>query len=208
MTDNIHWGVGNNSEEKAFDTTFVGKQQVELIFGEHPHSRQDNNVYARWKSGEIEGFDGHRLLHEITFRDYNYLKESELSGNEVRKGGECVIRINGHIVQTFFYRNIERALHKAAHVLDEIADHPIRLWSEQELNTLVGRKIYYRDQPAIVVEYIAEQSCVIIRSANGEPFALTAYDLECSAIGQLVERECEIKESIHSNRISWWREAG
>jgi len=42
------WGVGAKASAKAFMQTKVGKETVELIHGEHPHSRSDNNIYARW----------------------------------------------------------------------------------------------------------------------------------------------------------------
>ncbi len=55
------WGFGNAKENKAFDTVKIGEETVDLFFGEHPHSRQDNTIYARTKGGSIYEFDGHRL---------------------------------------------------------------------------------------------------------------------------------------------------
>src|SRR6266550_5734358 len=93
MTDK--WGVGNKKDEKAFAKTFVGSREVELFFGEFPHSRSDNNIYARWPDGRIDEFDGHRVLVSVELSMKNYLKESELSGDEIRKGGSCLIKFNG-----------------------------------------------------------------------------------------------------------------
>ena len=49
---NEQWGVGKEKDAKAFDTVKMGGEELELIFGEHPHSRQDNTIYARGKSGD------------------------------------------------------------------------------------------------------------------------------------------------------------
>lgn len=200
------WGVGKKTNEKAFATTYVGKEKVDLIFGEHPHSRQDDNVYARWESGRIEGFRGHSLLHEITFKDYNYLKESHYSGDQVRKGGECSIRINGTVVETFFYRDVEDALLRAIRRLSEIHEFPVRLWDEKERASLVGRKIYYRDQPAVITRFFEDQASIMIcPDPKTTPFAPAPYEIEDQKKGDTVEFESEIKDTIYSKHIWWWR---
>lgn len=201
------WGVGKDKDKKAYASTYVGKQKVDLIFGEHPHSRRDNNTYARFSDGKIEGFDGHTLLHEITFKDYNYLKESELSGDQVRKGGTCTISINGTVVETFFYREIENALHRAAHRLTEIHEFPVRLWDEKDKASLIGRKIYFRNQPAIITDYFEDQACVMIKhDPEDTPFVPAPYDLEGVKNGEQVEYFNQVKDSIYSKNIWWWRD--
>ena len=89
------WGPGDLSKAKTFGWTTIGEEKdggaLELFFGEHPHSRRDDNIYARDDHGNVYGFDGHRPLIDVTFRSYNYLKSSHLSGDEIRKGGQCVI---------------------------------------------------------------------------------------------------------------------
>lgn len=205
MTD--MWGVGNRRDEKAFDTTMVGNQKVDLIFGEHPHSRSDNNMYARWPDGTVEGFDGHRLIHEIKFRDFNYLKESWLSGNEVRKSGQCEIWINGFIVDCFSYREIEWALLEAHRKLPLIHGHPVRLWDEKERLNIIGRKVYYRNVPAIITDLFEDQGCVGMKP-DGCEFPPAPYELEDIKEGTCGDSEYKdfVKDSIHSPHIWWWRE--
>lgn len=204
------WGVGKETDAKAFDVVEVGKEQVELIFGEHPHSRRDNTVYARWENGTIEGFNGHRLIHEIKFKDHNYLKTSGLSGNEVRKGGNCEIYINNFLVETFFYRDVQWALLYAHSLIDKIHEHPIRLWDKKERDELVGRKVYWDNFPAKITSFIEDQACVILEPDNedGENlFPLSPYEKEDLKEGQLVDDESKytIKDSIYSPHIWWWR---
>lgn len=201
------WGVGKEKDSKAFDTTIVGEREVELIHGEFPHSRRDNTTYARWSDGRVEGFDGHRLLHEIRFKDYNYLKTSELSGNQVRKGGQCDILINGVVVESFFYRDVQWAMSEAQHKLRNIHDFPVRLWDKRDRENLIGRKVYYREMPAIITRCIEDQACVIIEPDGNDKFPMAPFEIEDAKEGGTIydEYETSIKESIYSPHIWWWR---
>ncbi len=49
MDNENNWGVGDCADAKAFDTAIVNGRSVDLIHGEHPHSRSDNTTYARFK---------------------------------------------------------------------------------------------------------------------------------------------------------------
>lgn len=197
------WGPGNRVNDKAFETTKVGETLVELFFGEHPHARSDNNIYARFPSGTVEGFDGHRLLHEIKFRDYNYLKESHLSGNQVRKGGTCEIIINGNVCDSFFYREIGQAMIDAGRRLDKIHDFHIRLWDNEQVKKLVGRPIYYHLTPAIIADYFADQACVMIEAIEGYSFPKRPWRDDGDDDDY---EERRVKDDIYSPHIWWWRE--
>jgi hypothetical protein len=196
------WGVGDKADAKAFDRTKVRNEEVELIFGEHPHSRQDNNIYARFPDGTIEGFNGHRLLHEIHFKDYNYLKTSGMSGNEVRRGGTCQITINGSVVAEFFYRDIDYALLEARQRLAKIVDHPMRLWDQDEREGIIGRKVYWHDQPGII-KYLTKDGGVIIAPdyPDGSGFRPIAYMIEDNEDYE----ERDIKDNLFSHSINWFR---
>src|SRR5262245_36631578 len=94
------WGFGNPEKQEAFDHSMMDDgTPFDLVFGEFPHSRSDNDVYARFADGSVEDFDGHRVLVRVSLRSMNYLKCSGLSGNEVRKGGWCMIEFNGRKVR-------------------------------------------------------------------------------------------------------------
>ncbi|NER33131.1 MAG: hypothetical protein F6J93_03495 [Oscillatoria sp. SIO1A7] len=121
MTEKL-WGVDNKSDANPVGTTVVEGEKVDLIRGEHPHTKQNNNLYARWPDGTIQAFNGHRLLHKIKFKDCNYMKSSHLSGDEVRRGGACEIYINDYMVDLFSYRDVREALIEAHHRLLKIYD--------------------------------------------------------------------------------------
>jgi hypothetical protein len=205
------FGVGNATKEKAFATATLGRGEhariVELIFGEHPHSYSENNIYARYTDGRIEEFDGHRIQVKIELETYNYLKESELSGDEIRKGGEGKIYLNGEPTDSWFFRDIEHALDGAKHRLATIMDHPLRLWDKTERAKVVGRKVYYQNTPAVVRHFFADQGCVVLAPADGYSFPVPAYAIEdARESGGTAEREEDTaKIEITSPEIWWWR---
>lgn len=198
------WGHGDLSKAKTFAWTKLGEEDhgvVELFIGEHPHSRSDNTIYGRADSGIVYGFDGHRILIDVQLRSYNYLKESELSGDEIRKGGECAILADREQVYSFFFRDVHWALRKADHLITELSEHPSSLFEKKARDALPGRKIFYRNHPAIIERLILDQGCAIIRSADGSPFPCPAYRDPNDD-----ERETSIKDEILSPHIWWWRD--
>lgn len=209
------WGAGRGSQNhqtgefefKIFEKTRVGDEEVGLFFGEHRHSDSSNNIYAQFPDGRIEGFSGHRLLHTLIFQDHNYLKSSGLSGDEVRKGGKCRIYINDMPCGQFFFRDIFYALHEARNYIEKIHDFPLQLWKLEERKEIVGRKIYYRNHPAIITRAYWEEMEIFIE-ADGEKkiFPYSSYELEdLKEYGQTDREDEIIKDSIFSSQINWFR---
>lgn len=197
------WGVGKEANSKAFNTTAVGGEQVHLIHGEHPHSRQDNNTYARFQDGSIEGFSGHWILTEVSFEDFNYLKTSSLTGNEVRKGGTCKIRLNQIPVYEFFYREISEALLKARDIVNELKEHPLILWNPESKSAAVGRKVYWDNQPAKIVRLIQNGSVILEPDyPDGSDFRPITYMIDSNE--EFEDRN--IKDSVLSSKIYWFRQ--
>ena len=197
------WGVGNRADEEAFATAIVGEHTVDLITGEHPHSRSYDSHYARWKDGEIEGFDGYRSLFDIEITSNNYLKTSGLSGNEVRKGGECKIKVNGKVVHSFFHRDPQRALRKADRMIDRIIAHPVWRGDVGPFQEMVGRKVYWREVPAVVTYWVEGEGSVLIEAEKGHKFVkppyYDEYDWE-------PDQEKVVKADLFDNHIWWWRD--
>src|ERR1051326_6599782 len=126
MTDQAseRWGVGDQADSRAFDTTTVDGRIVELIHGEHPHSRRDDNTYARDPiTGAIHEFDGHRRLIDIKIESSNYLKESDFSGDQIRKTVTGTIISDGTQVYEFSHRTVEAVLLQAHRLLQGLQEH-------------------------------------------------------------------------------------
>lgn len=192
------WGVGNRKDEKGFDTVKVNGQSYELFFGEFPHSKQDNNMYVRSDSGRIEGFSGHRIPFKIEIEEHNYMKESELSGDEVRKGGSAKLYVDGILCFDEFCRNYEMGYRF-------IQDFIIKMemnwgWFPKKPEEQVGKIIGYREQLFKIKRIIVSQAAMIIETLDELPRKRFLYEDE----EDLDEIESTLKVSIVSELITWY----
>jgi hypothetical protein len=192
------WGHGGKFEK--FDETVMDDgTRLEIGWGEHPHSRSDDRMYARLPSGEIEAFDGHRVLVQVTLRTMNYLKCSSLSGNEVRKGGWCLISFNGNPVRGFFLRDATYGLRRAADEVEKFMDHNVRWWAKDFRDDLIGRRVYWNNQPAKITQWLeATLSSDARLIIEGDPGPLTCAWHD--------EPEQTIVTDALDPHIWWWRE--
>lgn len=192
------WGAGDRAKWSDHGTVRLGPVTCPLIYGEHPHSRQDNRHYALM-NGEPMEFSGHRIQVGVVLNEHNYLKESELSGDEIRKGGSGQILADGVVVYDFFFREIGRALLRANTLIGELMDHPSGWMIKKEREALVGRKLWYRDHPAVVRSLIVDQGCLMLGTENGEIFPRPAWRDGGD------DPESEVKVEVTDPHIWWWR---
>lgn len=205
MTDEVKWGVGSAHDAKAFDQIELHGRTYDLIFGEHPHSRRDGNVYARSPSGDIEAFDGHRLCWRIEVEERNYLKESELSGDEIRKGGSFKLFVDGECIYEGFCRSVEYGMKAAGRMVEELGDVCGGDWLRAKTREkLIGRRVYYHDVPAVITSLIVDQGCVIINAAEGHKLRPPVY--EENPKDWLLDHEDGVKVEVTSPHIWWYRE--
>lgn len=195
------WGAGARENWHNHGLVQIGPSRYPLIYGEHPHSRSDNRHYVEMH-GEPVGFDGHRVLIGVQLESHNYLKESHYSGDEVRKGGSGKILADGVLVFEFFFRDIRDALLRAHHLIGELSEHSSN-WLDMDARAkLVGRKVYYRERPAVVESLITDQGCLILATEDGEPFPAPVWREDDSDD----ERESTVKVEVTDPNIWWWRE--
>jgi len=200
------FGVGNAADAKAFATVHVGSKLVELFFGEHPHSYSDNSIYARFPGGPIYDFSGHRFLTKVVIEERNYIKQSDISGDEIRKGGRVSLFINDNKVAEEFTREWEYGLDIAKDLFRKIMNHPMDLWEDPEIvrQRIEGRKVYYDNTPAVLRHWMPEQACVMVDAVPGMTFPMPAYAIEDSAEVEYEERT-SLKVEVFSERIWWHR---
>lgn len=173
MEENEKWGVGNRKDEKAFHTVTLGqmndqhKEEAELIFGEHPHSRQDNNIYVRKKDGEIEGFSGHRIPMRIEIEEYNYMKRSGVSGNEVRKGGNVKVYADGIQIFDGFCRSYDYGYRQATDFINSL--ELMWDWFPKKVENKIGTVVAYNEQLFKIESFIISQGCMILVTLDGKP---------------------------------------
>jgi len=192
------WGVGNAKEKKAFDTVKMGDETLELIFGDHPHLRQDNTVYARTEEGGIYGFDGHRLPIKIEIEEENYLKSSGLSGDQVRK--KCSIKVfcDGIQILDETHRSYEHGYRIAHQFIIDMEMH--WSWFPKKVDEEIGKIVGYREQLCKIKRVIIEQACLILETLDGKPFKKFLWEDE----DDCEEKESTVKVEITSPHITWY----
>jgi hypothetical protein len=197
------WGAGDPGKWSDHGFVMVGNKEYPLIYGEHPCSRSDNRHYVNMGHGDPVGFAGHRILIGVQIEMNNYLKSSELSGDEVRKGGSGKILANGEVVYEFFCRDPQRALLEAHHLIDALQEHSSGWLSKRERDGLIGRAVFYREVPAVIQRVILDQGCLMIATADGKPFPPPVY----AESDDDDERESTVKVGVLDRNIWWFRQA-
>lgn len=203
------WGVGNAADAKGFRTVKVGDPDgrgtlVELLHGEHPHSRRDNTTYARLPGGAIQGFSGHMLRRKVVIEEYNRFKESHYSGDEIRGGCRVQIFFDDFPAYEFFCNDTAWGFARAQVLMVELLESgPDEFWTPEGRQRLIGRKVYWRDQPGIITSVFADQGAVMIAPDGKEAFNPPAYELEED--GPSFWEPGPIKEDILSRQIWWFR---
>lgn len=198
MGERDEWGAGDEGKWHDHGTVRLRDNELPLIWGEHPHSRQDNHHYAML-NGSPMAFAGHRVEIDVILESRNYLKESHLSGDEIRKGGSGKIIADREVVFEFFFRDIQGALLRAHHLIGELSESPSGWMSKRERDNLLGRKLFYREHPAIVEKLLVDQGCLILRTEDGKPFPPPVYH----DAGD--ETEATVKVEVTDHNIWWFR---
>lgn len=197
------WGAGNRDNWSDHGTVTVGKQEYPLVYGEHPHSRQDNRHYIDLgKDREPVGFDGHRVLIGVQIESSNYFKESHYSGDEVRKGGSAKILADGEVVFEFFHRDTQWALLRAHSLIGQLREHESGWMIRKERERLPGRLVSYREHPAVIDYLIVDQGCLILKTEDGQPFPAPAWARD---EGYGYEASSTAKVEVTDPHIWWFR---
>ena len=198
------WGVGNQADAKAFDTIAEG----DLIFGEHPHSRRDDNIYLRRPDGDIIPFSGHRRLIDIDIKSSNYYKDSEYSGDEIRKQVIGSIIVDGVKLVELFGREVQDVMKRVDRAIDEYSEHSSNWFSKKAREEMPGRRIYYYNQPATIKYIIEDQNALIIETGPDFQPPIRRDDEEDdfdSWEDWKVNGHYEVKDEVLSPHIWWWR---
>jgi len=145
-------------------------------------------------------FDGHFLEWQLAYNPKTYLKESELSGDQWRKGGQVKIYLDGACVLNEFCRSEERALMLLSKGLLELQCHfeffgvQIDNWQEE----MIGKKVHHGGIPSTVVRYAGDGE-IIVKRDDGKDYR---PDLYPSLVG---EDEWGDEDRVHitDKRINW-----
>ena len=113
---------------------------------------------SHWEVDGIQ-FEGHINLWSFTYEPKTYLKESELSGDEWRKGGQVKIFRDGVCVYNEFSRTTDNAMRRIMINLPKLQEFDFDYLK-------VGRKIYNHDVPCTITRVLddGELACYYCQS--------------------------------------------
>lgn len=195
----------SRSFSRPIDTGYVDDgEEYELVYGDPEQHNQEPSLYARFPNGVSVPFEGHRVYVKVQLQTYNFLEEPLFTEQRVLSGGRARIFLNHQLVYGFFFRNPEEALERAKTTLRQLKDFgPIKKWCREEIEQqLVGRKIFFRECPAIVESFIGEEGSVWIRADTPSG----AFPIPCCARDQVqAGGDSRLKEDLLSPHIWWWR---
>lgn len=158
---------------------------------------------------ELNGvdFDGHFDAWGLEYVPKTYLKESELSGDQWRKGGAVKIYLNGDCVLNEFCRTPERAMLLLAKGLHELqcffelgGIDFIYNWKEK----IIGRKVHHGGFPSTITAYCGDGE-VIVKRDDGKPFLPDLYPSLAADKEFQEEDDWNDEDRVHitDKRLSW-----
>ena len=144
-------------------------------------------------------FDGHPgATWGFTYEPTNYIK-TKWDETSIERGRKLVITRNGSV----FYDGFMTIHDCMAYVLDnKLDEHPLNLNMRDFDKKCIGRKIWYRSQPAVITSYIKGQACIMIAPDGIDHFKKPA---EYENDDFLYYDEEELKVEIFSKWIYWFR---
>jgi hypothetical protein len=168
-----------------------------IIHGKERETTQVKHEGHTQYAHEVDGinFDGHYVLWGFSYEPETYLKESELSGEEWRKGGTIRYFKNGIQVYEEFCREPHVAILKIGTTL-------LKLQEVQWDKLKEGEKIYWYETPAIIRRVITEQGAMIVVPEEGHTFPDPVWAEE---EWQKLEDRKEVKIDIFDPHLWWWR---
>lgn len=137
-----------------------------------------------------------RPCFEFKIREGNYVKY-KYDNSDIRGSVFCEIFLNGDKVYEFGAGSIEYATARAVVLKSEIMEHPFDFSNP---DGEIGRKVFYKDEPAVVERVILDQGCVILRKDAHGNFKKPIWDDE-----GWEDEDSTVKEDILSDHIWWWR---
>jgi hypothetical protein len=111
-------------------------------------SENEDDLFAKLLDGEIIPFKGHPEKFSVEIFTWNDLQRSDLIGSEVKKAATCHIMINDRLARIIEGTDVQDLLMKADRAIDELKVQPFSICRDS--HTIIGREIYYDNQPAII----------------------------------------------------------
>lgn len=200
---NLNWDVTING--KPYDVYRVD-DCVHRIGGRH-----GNNCLWCCPAGEkltyenaIE-YDGESARYSITATPVNYIK-TKWDETSMERSVHVIIMRNDEVFYTFGCRDMSYGLAKAQVLITQIEEHPINFNDRNYVERdIIGRKIWWRNQPAIIESWIEGQACIIVKPDfdDGATRFKTPKYFE-NEDGMFDEDEETVKLDVLLDKEIWW----
>ena len=132
----------------------------------------------------------------ISYKPKNYMCYEK----ETRNSNIVTVTRNGQKFCTCAQKGINAGIDEARILISKFTKHPLGLNSIDYDKKAVGRPIYYRGVPAVIVRFLKEQAAIVIKAEIG--FILPIYPFE---IGMSLNKDNELKVDILDENIVWNR---
>lgn len=177
------------------------KGYVHTIGGRH--GENDLWMYPRNASPTHENLieyqcDGCGVCWGIKYEPHNYVR-SKWDESECFTSGGVTITRNGK--DFYFCRG---GIDEARVLIRRLEEHPIFLSEYGWKDKVVGRKVWWRSEPAIVRSYIDKQACVMLKPDGIEKFTTPAEFADEE--GDNYYEDGDVKAEIFDSHIWWFRD--
>lgn len=141
-------------------------------------------------------FDGEPVCWGINYAPYNHARYRH-GEFEARTIGNVFITRNGEK-----FCDVRGSIERAKCMIDDFLEHPMNLNKIDFDKNVIGRKVWWRSEPAVVTSYISGQACVIL-----EPDGITQF----TTPAEFADDGCEyyfdgdVKADILDKHIWWFR---
>lgn len=130
------------------------------------------------------------------YTPYNYIRHKHDESEIFTSGGVMITR-NGE--DFYFCRG---GIKEAEYLIKDLDDHPLELDTIGFDMKMIGRKVWWRSEPAVITRYIKGQACVILKPDGIEKFTIPAEyrddDID-------YYEEPDVKTDIFDKHINWFR---
>lgn len=199
----------NKKEPRLIFNTVVNGEVCGVYSREEEHKLGEwNHCPTNWWLKDTDGEwvpwidnGANRPCFEFIIKQGNYTK-FKWGETQISSTNSVEIYINKRLVYTFGCGNIDYALARVQTLRIKMLEHPFNFANPDEE---IGRKVWYRKQPAVIERLLLDQGCVILKKADGTGFDMKDPWDEKDWISEW-DGENEVKDDIFTESIWWFRD--
>ena len=152
-------------------------------------------------------FNGEPVKWGIHCEDTSYIRPGNgfHKDTEIRKSIDCYITRNGEKFYEIYAGSYQYALAKAQVCLIQLQEHVIDFFERGWEKKNVGRKVWYRDDPAYIDHFVVDQGCIILKPDGIKNFSVPANVTEDDEHLYDDYRD-SVKVEYLSENIYWFRD--